>query len=123
MIISNDNRALKFFIGVILALLGLFLAAGCSSQSVNPTQVAERLPIIRMGDVYPDGVTPEEFWSRKQDFFKQYDARLAAGEVSEEEAATMGHLFELELLRRAGETKIREYNKHARERNRANGYQ
>lgn len=108
--------------GLLILLAGLLIGGCAPAAQIHPTQVAERLPIITMNDTYPAGVTPEEFWGEKREFFKQYDARAAASQVTEAEAVVMRHLQDIEMLRRAGEAKIREYNKHAKERNRQNGY-
>jgi hypothetical protein len=95
---------------------------GCMPQEQPVASVPPRMPIITMQDTYPAGQTAEEFWMVKRDFFRQYDERLKAGQVGTEEQEAMRHLYELELLRRAGEGKIREYNKYALQQNQENGY-
>lgn len=82
-----------------------------------------RFPVISLRDDYPRGETPEKFWGDKTAFYRDYESRLAAGAVDARELTVMGHLYDLELLRRAGEARIREYNKYAREQNKLNGYE
>jgi hypothetical protein len=115
------DRAVWYVVGALLLLALAVALFGCSG-SVRPSQVAERLPVIRMTDAYPDGLTAEEFWLARQDFFRRYEARSSAGLTTPEEAEAMFNLLKLEHLRRAGEAKIRAYNEYARERNAANGY-
>ena len=99
------------------------LLSSCRPDRTNtPLAPPLRLPIISMQDAYPGGAEPADFWAEKQRFFQEYESRLKAGAAGPEERAAMRHLYDIELLRRAGEARIREYNRIARETNLANGY-
>lgn len=103
----------------------LFVAsvAGCAPQAAREVaQATVKLPIITLGDAYPRGETPEQFWGEKTAFFQDYERRLNAGQVEAREQEALRQLYEIETVRRAAEARIREYNKFARETNRANNY-
>lgn len=81
-----------------------------------------RMPIISMTDAYPEGLTAEEFWSEQALFYQEMRQRYDQGDMTDTEDEIMTRLYVIESLRRAGEARIRRYNRLAADWNRTHGY-
>lgn len=67
-------------------------------------------------------MTAEEFWLDMGEFYKRTDDRRTVIGLTEVEEEMVERLYAVEMVRRAAEAEIREYNKLAREWNRRHGY-